>query len=132
MNEAETKLVAALRSGKYTQTKSRLRDNKGYCCLGVACDVLGRGKWIKDNPSYDNRYTYQASPGDFSHAVLPKVIQHMLGWTANNGRVRKAYKKGDPEDRSDYLTCLAEFNDAGTTFEEIADIIENGGVQHDN
>lgn len=130
MNEAETKLVAALRSGKYTQTKGRLRDNKGYCCLGVACDVLGKGEWIKDN--YNNRYTYHSSPDDCSHAILPNEIQNMLDWAADNGRVQKVYKKGNPVDGSDYLTCLAEFNDAGMTFEEIADIIENGGVQHDN
>lgn len=128
MNEAEAKLVAALRSGKYTQTKGRLRDDKGYCCLGVACDVLGKGEWI----AKDFRYVYRVSPDDSSHVVLPTAIQNMLGWTANNGRVRKAYEKGNSEDEPDYLTSLAEFNDEGVTFEEIADIIENGGGQHDN
>lgn len=32
--------LKALRSGKYKQTTKRLQDNKGYCCLGVACKVL--------------------------------------------------------------------------------------------
>lgn len=25
---------------KWTQTKGRLQDKKGYCCLGVACDLF--------------------------------------------------------------------------------------------
>lgn len=31
--------VEGLRSGKYSQTKGRLQDESGYCCLGVACSV---------------------------------------------------------------------------------------------
>ena len=34
------KWLEALRSGKYKQTTGRLQDSKGFCCLGVACDVL--------------------------------------------------------------------------------------------
>ena len=30
----------ALRSGKYKQTKTTLQDEKGYCCLGVACEIF--------------------------------------------------------------------------------------------
>lgn len=32
--------IAALDSGKYTQTQHSLHDSYGYCCLGVACAVL--------------------------------------------------------------------------------------------
>lgn len=37
------KWVAALRSGKYNQGASLLynSNNNGYCCLGVACAILG-------------------------------------------------------------------------------------------
>ena len=34
------KWCEALRSGKYSQTTGKLQDEKGYCCLGVACDVF--------------------------------------------------------------------------------------------
>ena len=34
------KWVLALRSGEYSQTKSKLEDDSGYCCLGVACDIF--------------------------------------------------------------------------------------------
>lgn len=33
------KWVAALRSGKYAQSRYALRSTDGYCCLGVACEV---------------------------------------------------------------------------------------------
>ena len=42
------KWVKALKSGKYSQTRKRLRDDTGYCCLGVACDVCKKGKWEGD------------------------------------------------------------------------------------
>ena len=35
------KWIATLRSGKYEQSHSALKDNKGYCCLGVACAMVG-------------------------------------------------------------------------------------------
>jgi hypothetical protein len=43
-----TEWTTALRSGKYQQTRGKLRDRTGYCCLGVLCDVSGEGKWSKD------------------------------------------------------------------------------------
>lgn len=43
-----TKLIDALESGAYSQSRHVLRDNVGYCCAGVACDVAGPdigGSW---------------------------------------------------------------------------------------
>ena len=41
MNEYFKKIwVKALRSGKYKQTTTKLRDTFGFCCLGVACDLF--------------------------------------------------------------------------------------------
>jgi hypothetical protein len=39
----------ALESGKYAQTKRRLRDTDGYCCLGVALEIGG----IEATPAHD-------------------------------------------------------------------------------
>lgn len=39
--------IEALESGKYQQTVRRLRDNRGFCCLGVACDVLDSNGWTR-------------------------------------------------------------------------------------
>ncbi len=35
----KAKWVKALRSGEYEQTRQRLHDSTGYCCLGVLCDL---------------------------------------------------------------------------------------------
>lgn len=39
--------VAALRSGEYSQTKRSLRNERGFCCLGVLCDT------VKDDMDFD-------------------------------------------------------------------------------
>lgn len=42
------KWLAALRSGKYKQGKLNLYDKKYdvYCCLGVACDIVGYHEYL--------------------------------------------------------------------------------------
>lgn len=37
--------VRALRSGEYEQTRGRLRDATGFCCYGVACDLIDPDGW---------------------------------------------------------------------------------------
>ena len=51
------KWVEALRSGDFPQTTSTLADSDGYCCLGVACDISGLGRWGDD------------LDGDYSHST---------------------------------------------------------------
>lgn len=48
------KWVAALRGGEYKQTRQRLQDDKGYCCLGVACELfIPPGKrWIERDTKF--------------------------------------------------------------------------------
>lgn len=43
--EIADKWVEALRSGRYKQCKSWLRDNDGFCCLGVLCDISKMSAW---------------------------------------------------------------------------------------
>ena|ERR1700733_8491047 len=43
--ELAEKWIEALRSGKYPQTKGRLRSSLGFCCLGVLCDIVSPDKW---------------------------------------------------------------------------------------
>ena len=43
--EFKAKWLEALRSGRYRQTSLMLRDKVGFCCLGVACDISGKGTW---------------------------------------------------------------------------------------
>lgn len=88
--------VEALRSGEYTQTTGRLRDMDGHCCLGVLCDVSGRGRW--EGESYVT---------DIAAYLIPYDVADAAGIDA---------------DRQD---DLARFNDSGgLTFAQIADEIE--------
>ena len=70
------KWVAALRSGKYPQTRLKLKDHEGYCCLGVLCDVVNPEGWLShDSRGFD--FSYQESvalPSTFIQTLLPKFV----------------------------------------------------------
>ena len=74
------KWIKALKSGKYTQTKLRLKSESGYCCLGVLCDLIGDREWkggkyrLKDG-KFEQIYSY----GTGSNAYLPRRFQKELG-----------------------------------------------------
>jgi hypothetical protein len=91
------KLVAALRRGNYKQGRLQLRTSNGYCCLGVACLVAGK-KFVGDECLGQN---YR----------LPPVVQSKFGFVGNRG----SFGGGS----------LTQLNDDGTTFQEIADLIES-------
>lgn len=90
--------VKALRSGKYKQARGALRNDNAYCCLGVACDLSGVADW-KDLE--ESGWVYDGESGFPSHAVLS-----IFGLT--------------PAEAS----SLAELNDSGGIFTEVADRIE--------
>lgn len=81
------KWIKELRNGKYNQTKYQLKDDNGYCCLGVLCDIsnldkfddnnfyLKRNRWLPDkvikfahlksaNGKLNNLNTYLSSLND--------------------------------------------------------------------
>ena len=100
--EVRDKWIAALRSGEYTQAKEVLctEDSNQMCCLGVLCDIMDPGGW---NPDEDEngeqlRHTF-ALAGE-------EVIRPMFGLL------------------TDQIADLVTKNDAGFTFDEIADYIE--------
>ena len=52
--ELKVKWLEALRSGKYRQAQSGLRlrissSVVGYCCLGVACNVISNRRWHRSD-----------------------------------------------------------------------------------
>jgi hypothetical protein len=49
--ELRQKWVAALRSGAYQQTKRHLKDDAGYCCLGVLLECAGKRFILDDFPT---------------------------------------------------------------------------------
>lgn len=122
MNDNAKKWVEALRSGAYKQGVGRLRDKAdGYCCLGVACDL-----YIKSHPN-ELRWEGGVSPGvvevgDATYseeAVLHNAVREWLGLATHEGRcVSSNYGE----------TSLAELNDSGSIFQEIANLIEDEPV----
>jgi hypothetical protein len=96
--------ITALRSGKYSQTKSKLQDANGYCCLGVACSVLiPKGKQLLDT---NEDYLYGVEPNDQRNS--PKWLKDI-----NNDFYKKT---------GNYLTTLNDSD--GLSFNEIADLLE--------
>lgn len=97
--EIKAKWIEALRSGKYQQTAGTLRNNDGFCCLGVLCDVMGS--------TWDEHGTAESPDGRFRSAYL------------------LAHELKDAIGLSDFRqSILFEMNDCGKSFPEIADYIE--------
>lgn len=101
--------VPALRSGHYKQGKRYLCEGNKYCCLGVACDLLGE---LKQDSYYLNRrvtkdaeeYTY------LEYRVAQKLNMSLIGALNWSGQ--------------EHVVALATMNDNGMSFEEIADFLE--------
>lgn len=94
--------VRALRSGKYRQGPGWLCVGDAFCCLGVACDISGLGRWgrgVRGMP-------YVTQDGE-DICFMPSPVQDWFGL--------------------DYRYCefLAGLNDCGRSFDEIADVIEH-------
>ena len=97
--EMRKRWVEALRSGKYKQARKVLRSSEDFfCCLGVACDIADASVWHQRK---DFTYWYRES-----RLSLLKETRDLFGLTI---------------DQTDYL---AEQNDLGATFEDIANTIE--------
>lgn len=107
--------AAALRSGNYQQAEGALNEQgERFCCLGVYCDLIAPDSWERWEPgdvawSWSNPFLVDADE-PHPRAMPPTSVQ-------------KAIEKQLPEG----LTCAAlaeEYNDAGASFGDIADMIE--------
>ena len=99
--------LTALESGEYTQTTGVLRNEEGFCCLGVACEVLGLS-----SSAVEGRFYYGA---ETSH--LPRTVMTALGMLDSYGRYQSA-AQGTRQ--------LTELNDTDRlSFVEIAKVIRS-------
>jgi len=104
--QIKQKWVSALRSGDYQQTKGRLRKEDKFCCLGVLCDLYGKENNVEWEISEDSgKYMFQNKG-----ASLPSSVRKWAGVENDNPEI--------------CATSLSELNDTGSTFNEIADLIE--------
>ena len=125
LNKNAQKLVDALRSGKYKQTKHALHTvaDDGYCCLGVACDVYEKetGKTLTRSEQTmtigpNNGRSRRVTTFDGEPFSLPQEVQDFYNFRTDCGSFKK------PIENAYSLDML---NDAGENFDTIADFIES-------
>lgn len=92
--ELKQQWIEALRSGEYKQIKNILKDEIGYCCLGVLCDIIPDWTISEDGDSVVELGRYNTYD----------KIEKILG--------------------VDSTTLTTMNDDDGKTFAEIADYIE--------
>lgn len=111
IQENRRKWVEALRSGDFQQGEGMLgyTDKEDgvtrFCCLGVACEVLGAPR--EESDALDRRFQYGGEA-----EYLPLIIVRKLGVPDRNPSLDNGER-------------LANLNDGGTSFAEIADLIEH-------
>ena len=114
--EIKKKWVAALRSGKYNQTKDHLRDENGYCCLGVLCEIAAKEGVCKLELKEMLGSSYIVHQYDDASLTLPSKVIEWAGLESSNPIITRT----SGEDSS-----LSGLNDElGYNFNQIADIIE--------
>lgn len=121
--QRRVELVAALRSGDYEQVHAALRVGDKFCCLGVACDKSGLGRW-------EGGGLYKVF-GDCSNAIMPYGVREYYGFRTGGGdftvvegmpHLDKILAKGPVSGLEISLYSLNDYY--GFTFAEIADVIE--------
>jgi hypothetical protein len=115
MNDNMRKVLVALRSGEYTKTTGALQNRRGYCCLGVMCDVFEKATG-EDVPRYKDVLRYEDDFLDGGNLTKYSQVKEWVGLTHACG-VFKDEHKG--------VWSLAGLNDNGSTFLQIADFIES-------
>jgi len=107
--------VAALRSGEYKQGVGQLNENGDMCCLGVLCDLHSKATGNQWEGDYGVKLYGQ-------HDCLPPSCVVQWAGLKEESPYVKIQVSENPEDTM--TQPLSELNDNGSTFEEIADLIE--------
>lgn len=105
----------ALESGEYPQTKNRLKDDDGYCCLGVLCELAVQAGVICPFVETEYGWVLRTESDHEVEAVLPLEVQIWAGLDNCNPHVVL-------EDAG-YSVPISDPNDGGMSFEEIAKLI---------
>lgn len=110
-SQIKQRWVKALRSNQYKQSRDKLYSDRGYCCLGVLCDLYSQDQGDKWILSIDGQ-TFQMSGSAYQ---LPHNVMNWAGLSTRNPRIQT----------EEYGTVtLSEYNDFGFDFKEIAQLIE--------
>jgi len=127
--EIKQKWVNSLRSGEYSQGEGKLRSNYGYCCLGVLCDLYAQEQnqeWeFKEQYSEEINSRFDCWYFDGESAFLPKSVMEWAGLSVNTPNMKVFATDDDLEEEEYfYFDEISNLNDSGTTFMQLADLIE--------
>jgi hypothetical protein len=92
--------VTKLRSGEYEQITGFLRTENGNCCLGVLCDIASPGRW-QTGTHADVVFNFVFGASNYDTLPPDSILAEV----------------GIDQDMAD---DLAQANDGGETFDEIA------------
>lgn len=119
--------IAALRSGTYTQAERALHLNSGFCCLGVACELVKdkvQGEWairfdndvLRIGPKYSFKHVNDKGDHKTEGNVLPSTVMDLYGLELAKGfgvvMAAEGYK---------FITTL---NDKFLNFNGIASVLQ--------
>lgn len=119
--EIKKRWVAALRSGKYRQSRDHLRKDDCYCALGVLCDLFVQDRqqegvaWMSVLGHY--AVHYKEGQSIYSYDFLPQPVMNWAGLTREN----PAFFVYESDD---HFTVSDLNDDQQLSFAEIATIIE--------
>lgn len=111
--------LKALRSGKYAQCEGQLVDESNpkttkFCCLGVLTNL-----YVEETGDAEAWKSKYADDDPDTATVLDEAVVVWAGLPDENPDV-----KGISDKNGYAYDTLAEMNDSGHSFKEIADIIE--------
>ena len=132
-------LIDALKSDKYAQGTGVLnRNNEGYCCLAIACEVA-----IESGLNVEKKFVCDLTPEQLIEQdaeevdknsiaydkyvyYLPPSVQEWFGFADNQGQfvnspVRKVFVSGENGGAYQHLAAM---NDKLESFEYIASVIK--------
>lgn len=130
--EIKDRWLEKLESGEYDQTSGELRNDEGYCCLGVLCEVavedgvIERGEEVGYLTAYAGYYSSKSDVPFIENSTLPKEVVEWAGLEDRNPTV--PFSAGCDGDCDDYECMtdleLSELNDGEhLNFVEIATYI---------
>ena len=130
--EARSLWASNLRSDEYEQARGALRKGNAMCCLGVACDLYAKhvdqsAEWIEGSPTGTHKFMGRDT-------TLPLDVKRWLGLATDVGALtydgaRETGQIACKHKLPNYsYLALTGANDGGMGFEQIADLIEGGGV----
>lgn len=132
---ARLKWAKALESGKFGRTKGYLCKTKangetGYCCLGVAADVIVPGTWHAS--LIDEHIGQQYLPPESEIPEGKEIVWKFKPEHVDFGRVDDSFLDGTSREllgiTNDEQMALANANDKGRPFSVIAGWIRAGHI----